>query len=348
MSIQRFPAVNNSGSSEALFKGSWNADTNTPALANTDNVTAGTNYYVSDAGTVNLGAGNITFEVGDIVIYNGTVWSRIDATDAVVSVAGKSGVITLDKADVGLPNVDNTSDANKPISSATLSALAGKVDVDGAKVLSDNNYTTTEKNKLAGIASGAQVNTVTSVASKTGAVSLVKADVGLPNVDNTSDANKPVSTAQLAALNLKANSANPTFTGTVSGVTKTHVGLPNVPNTDATNASNIGSGILPDARLSANIRRSLVDSFPVDDNIIPSCVVSLAEVAKTYNLPGALTSAPSCIAKVVGLGAQSGQFTARAEVTATDTVTVYYSYNDNSAGTIDIGEKTVYIENTKA
>jgi hypothetical protein len=29
--------------------------------------------------------------------------------------------------------------------------------------------------------------------------------VGLTNVDNISDANKPVSSAQLAALNLKAN-----------------------------------------------------------------------------------------------------------------------------------------------
>ena len=41
---------------------------------------------------------------------------------------------------------------------------------------------------------------VTSVASKTGAVTLVKADVGLDNVDNTSDANKPISTAQQTAL----------------------------------------------------------------------------------------------------------------------------------------------------
>lgn len=41
---------------------------------------------------------------------------------------------------------------------------------------------------------------VTSVASKTGAVSLVKGDVGLGNVDNTSDANKPVSTAMATAL----------------------------------------------------------------------------------------------------------------------------------------------------
>jgi hypothetical protein len=44
---------------------------------------------------------------------------------------------------------------------------------------------------------------------------LDKTAVGLENVDNTSDANKPVSTAQQTALNLKANIASPTFTGTV-------------------------------------------------------------------------------------------------------------------------------------
>ena len=54
---------------------------------------------------------------------------------------------------------------------------------------------------------------VDSVAGKTGVVVLVKGDVGLGNVDNTSDANKPVSTAQQTALNLKANLAGPTFTG---------------------------------------------------------------------------------------------------------------------------------------
>jgi hypothetical protein len=51
--------------------------------------------------------------------------------------------------------------------------------------------------------------------------------VGLTN-DNISDANKPVSSAQLAALNLKAN-LSPTFTGTVSGITKAMV-LTNVDN----------------------------------------------------------------------------------------------------------------------
>jgi hypothetical protein len=58
-----------------------------------------------------------------------------------------------------------------------------------------------------------------------------KSGVGLGNVDNTSDANKPVSTATQTALNLKANIASPTFTGTVSGITKSMVGLGNVDNT---------------------------------------------------------------------------------------------------------------------
>ena len=48
----------------------------------------------------------------------------------------------------------------------------------------------------------------------TGTVSgITKSMVGLGNVDNTSDANKPVSTATQTALNLKANIASPTFTG---------------------------------------------------------------------------------------------------------------------------------------
>jgi hypothetical protein len=49
---------------------------------------------------------------------------------------------------------------------------------------------------------------VTSVASKTGAVTLAKADVGLGNVDNTSDANKPISTATQSALDGKASSTH--------------------------------------------------------------------------------------------------------------------------------------------
>lgn len=44
----------------------------------------------------------------------------------VSSVAGRTGAVTLAKADVGLANVDNTSDAAKPVSTATQTALDGK------------------------------------------------------------------------------------------------------------------------------------------------------------------------------------------------------------------------------
>ena len=54
---------------------------------------------------------------------------------------------------------------------------------------------------------------VQSVAGRGGVVVLTKTDVGLVNVDNTSDLNKPVSTATQTALNLKADLASPTFTG---------------------------------------------------------------------------------------------------------------------------------------
>lgn len=69
-----------------------------------------------------------------------------------------SGNIDLDKSDFGLGNVDNTSDANKPISTATQTALDSKVDKIAGKGLSTEDYTTTEKNKLAGIETGAEVN----------------------------------------------------------------------------------------------------------------------------------------------------------------------------------------------
>lgn len=84
---------------------------------------------------------------------------------------------TYTKAEVGLGNVDNTSDTDKPISTATRnaldgkvdnsqlgnyytksevnSALDGKVDKDGDKVLSDNNYSDTDKTKLDGIEANA-------------------------------------------------------------------------------------------------------------------------------------------------------------------------------------------------
>lgn len=85
------------------------------------------------------------------------------------SIDGQTGVVTL--ADINLDNVDNTSDADKPVSTAQQTALDAKA-------------TTTALN--------------TGLAGKADATAI-------SNIDNTSDADKPVSTAQQTALDLKAN-----------------------------------------------------------------------------------------------------------------------------------------------
>jgi hypothetical protein len=69
------------------YKGTWNAATNTPTLANgTGN--QGDVYLCNVAGTVNFGAGAIAFVVGDQVIYSGSIWQRASgAIGTVTSVA---------------------------------------------------------------------------------------------------------------------------------------------------------------------------------------------------------------------------------------------------------------------
>ena len=64
---------------------------------------------------------------------------------------------------------------------------------------------------------------------------ITAAHVGLGNVTNTSDANKPVSTAQQTALDLKAPLASPTFTGTVNAATVTASGAVTGSNLSGTN-----------------------------------------------------------------------------------------------------------------
>ncbi|OQA48431.1 MAG: hypothetical protein BWY46_01377 [Firmicutes bacterium ADurb.Bin300] len=77
---------------------------------------------------------------------------------------------------------------------------------------------------------------------------VTKSQVGLSNVDNTSDTDKPVSTAVSDALALKAPINNPTFTGTVGGITKAMVGLGNVDNTADSNKEVLSATKLKTAR----------------------------------------------------------------------------------------------------
>jgi hypothetical protein len=184
-----------------------------------------------------------------------TVPLVVNPNISVTTVAGRTGDVVLSKADVGLSNVDNTSDINKPISSIQQAAInaaaatgpvvsvSGKV---GAVTLTKADVglafvdNTTDLNKPvsnaqgAAIAAAAASGPVSSVSGRVGVITLTKADVGLTNVDNTADAFKPISFAQQQAINAAA------LTGPVSSVagrtgtillTKSDVGLANVDNT---------------------------------------------------------------------------------------------------------------------
>ena len=78
------------------YKGQWNAETNTPALADGTG-TKGDFYIVSVSGTQNLGSGNVQFFENDRIIYDGSVWSRLSAGDVktVNSVLPANGNVAL-------------------------------------------------------------------------------------------------------------------------------------------------------------------------------------------------------------------------------------------------------------
>jgi hypothetical protein len=80
-----------------------------------------------------------------------------------------------------------------------------KATLAGTEFLLIQDPTSLLYNRTTLAAVAASAAPVTSVAGKTGAVTLTKTDVGLSNVDNTADTSKPVSTAQAAAIALKEN-----------------------------------------------------------------------------------------------------------------------------------------------
>lgn len=82
-----------------VYKGTWDASANSPTLTSSVG-NKGDYYYVSVAGSTNLN-GITDWQVGDLALFNGTIWQKIDNTDAVQSVNGQTGIVVLDANSVG-------------------------------------------------------------------------------------------------------------------------------------------------------------------------------------------------------------------------------------------------------
>ena len=77
----------------SIYQGVWNANTNTPTL--TSSVGVDGNYYIVNvAGSTNLN-GITDWKVGDWAIFHGGTWQKVDNTDAVSSVNGFTGAVSL-------------------------------------------------------------------------------------------------------------------------------------------------------------------------------------------------------------------------------------------------------------
>ena len=101
------------------YQGTWNATTNTPTLTSSAG-TKGFYYVVSVAGSTNLN-GITDWKVGDWAVFNGSVWEKIDNTDAVTSVNGFTGTVVLTTTDIaeGTNEYFTTAKARASVSAGT-------------------------------------------------------------------------------------------------------------------------------------------------------------------------------------------------------------------------------------
>ncbi|WP_431728584.1 glycosyl hydrolase family 28-related protein [Verrucosispora sp. TAA-831] len=155
-------------------------------------------------------------------------------------------------------------------------------------------------------------------------VAITSGDVGLGSVDDTSDADKPLSTAAVAALAAKAPLSSPSFTGTVSGVTKAMVGLGSVDNTSdlakplSTAATIALAGKVNAGDLTVNVKdfgalgnntgddgpaiQAAINSLPTSGNNIGGCVyfpIGTYRIATPITLRSAI--------RLVGAGRRSSR-----------------------------------------
>jgi hypothetical protein len=173
-----------------IFKGTWDPNTNTPMLS--DNVgTAGAFYIVTNApaGASNIGytilGGIQDWVTNDWVIrvagVSSNEWYKLDQSNLIVSVNGKQGVVNLLTTDI----------------------------TEGTKLY----YTESRVNANTNI-----INSINHISSISNPHFVTKSQIGLSNVDNTSDVNKPISTFTQSALNGNLNSNSLNITSTTNSI----------------------------------------------------------------------------------------------------------------------------------
>ena len=159
-----------------MYEGTWNASTNTPTI--TSSVGSKGDYYVvATAGSTNIN-GITDWKIGDWIIFNGTTWDKVDNTDAVSSVNGYTGAVSLVTNDV--PESGSLYFTNARAIGSTLTGYTS-----GSGVVAATDTILQAIQKLNGNVSGL-VTGVSSVFGRTGAVVATNGDYNTSQVtENT-------------------------------------------------------------------------------------------------------------------------------------------------------------------
>ena len=163
-------------------------------------------------GTATIGTDN-RYAAGNHVHPTDTTRASVKALEA--HTTNTSNPHNVTKTQIGLGNVDNTSDLNKPISTATQTALNNKVDKVEGKGLSTEDYTTTEKQKLAGLSNYNDTEVKADITKLQSNVGTLQSDV--------STAKENISTLQEDVTGIEGNVS--TLTQSVSTLDTTVDGL---------------------------------------------------------------------------------------------------------------------------
>jgi hypothetical protein len=229
---------------------------------------------------------------------------------------------------VGLANVDNTSDANKPVSTAAQTALDFKAPLASPTftgtpslptgttgVTQSANDKSTKLATTAFVTSSVSAGAPDATSTATGKVQLA-GDLGgtaaVPTVPGL--ALKANTTDVTNSLALKAPINNPTFTGTVGGITKAMIDLANVDNTSDANKPVSTAG-----QTALNLKAPLASPTLTGTPLAPTATAgnSSTQIATTEFVTGAITTANATNANLTGPITSSGNATSVASQTGT-------------------------------
>ena len=291
--------------------------------------TVATNLSNHEADTTNIhGISN----TADLVTVAGTQ-TLTNKTLTSPSITNPTGIV---KVDIGLGNVDNTSDANKPVSTAQAAADTAVANAASSDATSKANAAQSAAEATASADATSKANAALSSANTytDGAVAnLIDSAPGALDTLNElaaaigDDANYASTITN--SLALKAPIESPTFTGTVSGVTKTMVGLANVDNTSDANKPVSTAQAAADTAV-ANAASSDATSKA---NAAQSAAISAAATDATTKANAAQSAATTAAATDATSKANAAQ--SAAEATAATALSTHSADTTNIHGIAD-------------